>query len=229
MPAFNEQKSIGSVVLFAKKYVDEVIVVDDGSTDRTSEIATLAGAKVKRLPFNEGKGAALKVGFEGASRADIIITLDGDGQHDPEEIPKLMEPIIKGESDFVIGSRYINGNRRNTPLYRRAGQILFDWITNKICRLHIRDTQSGFRAFSKYAVPVFSFRQKGMVIESEMLMDASRAYLRINEVEIAVKYVEDKLTLNLILKGLNILSGLIFLAFNPFKTGGLFHDNNWNY
>ena len=215
------------MVLLAKKYVDEVIVIDDGSKDRTSEMAKLAGANVKRHPFNKGKGAALKSGFEAARRADIIITLDGDGQHDPDEIPKLLEPIMKGVSDFVIGSRYINGNRKNTPLYRRTGQILFDWITNKICGLHIKDTQSGFRAFSKYAVPVFSFRQKGMAIESEMLMDASRGYLRINEVEIAVKYFEDKLTLNLILKGLKILSDLIFIALNPFRHGGLFHGNNW--
>ena len=215
------------MVLLAKKYVDEVIVIDDGSKDRTSEMAKLAGANVKRHPFNKGKGAALKSGFEAARRADIIITLDGDGQHDPDEIPKLLEPIMKGVSDFIIGSRYINGDRKNTPLYRRAGQTVLDWITNKICGLHIKDTQSGFRAFSKYAVPVFSFRQKGMTIESEMLMDASIAYLRINEVEIAVKYFEDKLTLNLILKGLKILSDLIFIALNPFRQGGLFHGNNW--
>jgi glycosyltransferase involved in cell wall biosynthesis len=210
-----------------KKYVDEVIVIDDGSEDHTSKIANLAGAKVIRHQFNEGKGAALKSGFEAARRADIIITLDGEGQHDPDEIPKLMEPIMKGESDFVIGSRYINGNRKNTPLYRRAGQIVLNWITNKISGLHIKDTQSGFRAFSKNAVPVFSFRQKGMAIESEMLIEASRAYLMINEVEIATKYFEDKLTLNLILKGLNILSVLILMVFNPFRPGGLFHDNNW--
>jgi glycosyltransferase involved in cell wall biosynthesis len=156
--------------LLAKKYVDEVIVVDDGSIDRTSEIAKLAGASVKRHQFNEGKGAALKSGFEASRRADIIITLDGDGQHDPDEIPKLLGPIMNGVGDFVIGSRYIKGNRGNTPLYRRAGQILFDWITNKICGLQIKDTQSGFRAFSKHAVPLFSFRQKGMTIESEMLI-----------------------------------------------------------
>ncbi len=215
------------MVLLTKKYVDEVIVIDDGSKDHTSEIANLAGAKVIRHPFNKGKGAALKSGFGAARRADIIITLDGDGQHDPDEIPKLMEPIMKGESDFVIGVRYINGNRKNTPLYRRAGQIVLDRITNKISGLHIKDTQSGFRAFSKNPVPVFSFRQKGMAVESDMLIDASRAYLMINEVEIATKYFEDKLTLNLILKGLNILFSLIFIALNPFRPGGLFLDNNW--
>jgi len=148
IPAYNEQKNIGSVVLLAKKYADEVIVVENGSIDRTSEIAKLAGASVKRHQFNEGKGAALK---------------------------------------------------------------------------------SGFRVFSKHAVPLFSFRQKGKTIESEMLIDASRNYLRINEVEIVVKYFEDKLTLNLFFKGLNILYDLIFIALNPFRAGGLFHDVHWNY
>jgi len=109
IPAYNEELTVGSVVALARKYGD-VLVVDDGSTDRTSEIAQRAGAVVIRHPVNRGKGAALKTGFEYAlSREyEVVVTLDADGQHNPDEIPLLMEPIIRGEADLVIGSRYLN-------------------------------------------------------------------------------------------------------------------------
>ena len=113
IPAYNEELTIGSVVALAKKYGD-VLVVDDGSGDRTSEIAREAGAIVIRHNTNMGKGAALKTGFEYAlSREyEIVVTLDADGQHNPDEIPLLMEPIIRGEADLVIGSRYLNAMLR---------------------------------------------------------------------------------------------------------------------
>ncbi len=140
------------------------------------------------MPFNKGKGAALKSGFGAARRADIIITLDGDGQHDPDEIPKHIAPILAGKADMVNGNRYLNGNGKNTPAYRRMGQNVLDRVTNFNSGLAITDTQSGFRAFAAHTAPVFGFRSKGLAIESEMLADAAKAGLRIKEVEIGVRY-----------------------------------------
>ncbi|EHR79127.1 glycosyl transferase [Thermococcus litoralis DSM 5473] len=109
IPAYNEELTIGSVVALAKKYGD-VLVVDDGSKDRTSEIAQKAGAIVIRHEVNKGKGAALKTGFGYAlaNGYDVIVTIDADGQHNPDEIPLLLKPILEGEADLVIGSRYLN-------------------------------------------------------------------------------------------------------------------------
>ena len=170
------------------KFVDRVVVVDDGSLDRTAEVATLAGAEVLRHPRNMGKGAALQTGFEYANGVDIIVTIDSDGQHHPEEIPKLVAPIIAGDADIVIGSRYINGNKTSTPKYRRAGQVVLDKVTNLDSGLSITDTQSGFRAFAGHTVDAFRFNENGLAIESEMLVDASNAGFRIREVEIGVRY-----------------------------------------
>ncbi|WP_369425456.1 glycosyltransferase family 2 protein, partial [Methanothrix sp.] len=146
LPAFNEETSIGSVVLLTRMYVDRVIVVDDGSSDRTAEVARLAGAEVIRHPTNMGKGAALRTGFMAAEGADVIVTLDSDGQHDPADIPRLIQPVLHGEADMVNGSRYLRGNRKDTPLYRRVGQRVLDMATNLDSGLRVTDSQSGFRA-----------------------------------------------------------------------------------
>lgn len=205
LPAYNEEISIGSVILRARQHADRVIVIDDGSSDATAEVARLAGAGVIRHPENRGKGAALKTGFEAAIGADIIVTLDSDGQHNPEEIPKLVAPILKGEADIVNGSRYLNGKDRNTPFYRRIGQIVLDKVTNMNSGLAITDTQSGFRAFAAHIVPVFKFRRSGFGIESEMLADAAKAGLRIKEVEIGVRYDVDCSTENPVSHGIKVL------------------------
>lgn len=209
MPAYNEEVSLGSIVLTTKKYVDNVIVVDDGSTDNTVEIAALAGAEVISHPSNKGKGAALKTGFEAARVSEIIVTIDSDGQHNPEEIPKLITPIINGEADVVNGSRYINGNKKDTPSYRRVGQTVLDKATNLNSGLDITDSQSGFRAFARHAVPAFRFSCSDFGIESEMLMDASNAGLRIKEVEISVRYDVDGSTKNPVTHGVGVLMRVI--------------------
>ncbi len=207
LPAFNEEISIGSVVLHARQHADHVVVIDDGSTDRTVEMARLAAAEVLRHHRNMGKGAALKTGFEYAQQtgAEIIITMDSDGQHNPEDIPKLVAPILQGEADMVNGSRYINGNGKNTPFYRRVGQNVLDKATNFNTGLRITDTQSGFRAFAKHTIPAFRFESKGLAIESEMLMDAAKAELKVKEVEIEVRYDVDGSSENPVSHGLKIL------------------------
>jgi glycosyltransferase involved in cell wall biosynthesis len=208
IPAFNEEVAIGSVVLLTGEHVDEVIVVDDGSADRTAHVAEMAGARVIRHHRNLGKGAALKTGFEAAD-ADVIVTLDADAQHNPAEIPKLVEPILRGEADVVNGSRYLHGRDENTPRYRRVGQKILDRATNISTGLEITDTQSGFRAFSSASIPHFRFRDPGFVVESEMLADAAEAGLRIVEVEVGVRYDVDGSTRNPISHGVSVLLRII--------------------
>jgi len=188
IPAYNEQVSIGSIVLKTKIYVDRVIVVDDGSTDRTAEIAVLAGAELIKHKTNMGKGRALKTGFEVAKDSKIIVTLDGDGQHETGEIPILLKPIINGEADVVNGSRYLKSDEKNTPAYRRVGQNVLDKATNFNAKSNVTDSQSGFRAFARHTIPVFQFREPGYSIESEMIAEASKAGFKIVEVPIGVRY-----------------------------------------
>ncbi|AKB61536.1 dolichyl-phosphate mannose synthase [Methanosarcina mazei] len=182
-----------------------MIVIDDGSSDRTAEIARKVGAEVIVHETNKGKGIALKNGFEAAEGSDIIVTMDSDGQHNPADIPELVAPIIKGEADIVNGSRYINGLRKSTPRYRRIGQILLDKCTNVNSGLNVTDSQSGFRAFAGYTKDIFRFHSNGMAIESEMLADIGKAGLRVKEVEINVRYDVDCSTINPVKHGLNVL------------------------
>lgn len=209
LPAYNEEVSIGSIVLRTLKYADRVIVIDDGSLDRTAEVAALAGAQVLRHEVNLGKGAALKTGFASLNGDAVIVTIDSDGQHDPADIPRLVDPILKGKADMVNGSRYLGGNKRNTPLYRRVGQKVLDMATNIGCGLSITDTQSGFRAFAGRTKGIFRFDQKGLAIESEMLADAAAAGLRIQEVEIGVRYDVNGSSENPVVHGLRVLVNVL--------------------
>jgi glycosyltransferase involved in cell wall biosynthesis len=186
--AYNEEVSIGSIVLLTKLYADNVIVVDDGSTDRTAEVARKAGAQVIVHEASKGKAESLKVGFNTAADmgADIIVTMDSDGQHNPADIPRLVAPILKGDADMVNGSRYLNYPGKNVPLYRRVGQTLQDTTAKMNFNLKITDTQSGFRAYAASTKDVFRFSGKKTAIENEMLADAGRSGLRIKEVEIGV-------------------------------------------
>lgn len=180
------------MVLGARQHALRVIVVDDGSQDKTAELAKLAGAQVLVHPQNMGKGAALKTGFHAARDADIIITMDSDGQHEAGQIPRLLDPLLKGEADVVNGSRYLNGNGdTETPAYRRVGQNVLDTATNISGKINVTDSQSGFRAFAGHSIPVFRFHSHDYTIESEMLIDAAKAGLRIVEVEISATYGEE--------------------------------------
>jgi len=189
LPAYNEEIAIGSIVLRARKHVEKVIVVDDGSSDATSKVAELAGAEVVRHETNMGKGAALRDAFQRAIElnADVLVILDADGQHNPDEIPRLVAPIQKGEADVVIGSRFLEG-KHSVPKYRRIGQEVLTFMTNLIAKTKITDSQSGFRAFSKKATESLEFKEVGISIESQMLHSASNSKLRIKEVPISCEY-----------------------------------------
>lgn len=206
IPAFNEEIAIGSIILRTLQYVNMVLIVDDGSSDKTSEVAKLAGAEVITHVNNLGKGEALKSGFQAISDEwDIIVTIDADGQHNPDEIPKLINPILEEGADLVNGSRYMNGPEENTPAYRRVGQQVLDKATNISAGIDVTDSQSGFRAFSNKTLGCFRFEDTGFGIESEMLVDAAEAGLNIVEVPITVRYDVDGSTKGPITHGVGVL------------------------
>lgn len=191
IPAYNEEVAIGTIVLLARRHSDQVIVVSDGSTDRTAEVAGAAGAAVVSHPENRGKGAALKTGFRAALKAgaDIIVCLDGDGQHDPMEIPAVAEPVELGKADIAVGSRFISkGGRKSVPKYRRVGLSVLNAATRKAGGAAVMDSQSGFRAFSARALRKIRFSNTGMAVESEMLVRAGEEGLSVVEVPITVRY-----------------------------------------
>jgi glycosyltransferase involved in cell wall biosynthesis len=213
IPCYNEEVAIGSLVLRASQYADQVVVLDDGSTDKTAEVARFAGARVLVHDVNMGKGAALRDLFQYATQHgfDIIVIIDGDGQHNPDDIPKLVEPLIRDEADVVNGSRYLNGGAGNTPRYRRFGQVVLDRIIH--WRLNggvtFTDTQSGFRAFSIKTAPFFKFNSDTLTIDSEMLMDAANAQLRIKEVDVGVRYDVGRSSEHPVSHGLQVVTGVL--------------------
>jgi glycosyltransferase involved in cell wall biosynthesis len=188
IPAYNEEKSIARVILGTERVVDKVIVVDDGSRDYTSPIARRLGVAVLVNDRNEGKGAALRTGIEYAKNQigfDILVTLDADLQHDPADIPKVLEPIVQGNADMVVGVRPMDPSVM--PRNRIAGNKLFDAMSNK-SKEKIRDTQSGFRAYTADSLSKIRFVENGLAIESQTFIDAVNAGLRIKEVPISTTY-----------------------------------------
>ncbi len=213
IPAFNEGLTIGSVVLGAKKHVSKVIVVDDGSTDRTSEIAALAGADVITLNENHGKAYAVKRGFAEISdkNTSVAVIIDADGQHDTEEIDKVIDPIVKGEADLVIGSRLIEDDH-GIPFYRRIGQQMLNKATNLGSQKKVTDTQSGFRAVSATGINNMDFSSDGYGLESSMIFHFASRGLRIAEVPISVNYkVPHKHKQNSVTMGFGLMNHLITL------------------
>ena len=215
LPAYNEEIAIGSMVVLSLNYADEVIVIDDGSSDRTAQISEIAGATVLRHQSNKGKGVALKTGFDYASGYDIIVTIDADGQHNPSEIPNIIKPIEDNIADIVNGSRYLNGHDTSTPRYRRIGQTVLDTATNIAADVKLTDSQSGFRAFSNDSIKYFEFKPDGFGIESDMLIEASQNNLRIVEVPISVRYDVQTTRENPVIQGLSVLMRILeIMRFN---------------
>ncbi len=188
IPTYNEERTISDIIKRSLIQVDKVIVCDDGSNDDTSQKAKDAGATVIRHEKNLGKGAALKSLFKHAKEigADIVVTIDGDGQFLPEEIGKLIQPILNNDSDIVIGYRFHDSTE--IPSYRKAGNKILDKITNMAAELPFRDTQSGFRAYSKKALESIKFSSDGFGADSEILVNASQKGLKISEVKVSVIY-----------------------------------------
>ena len=202
IPAYNEEKHIGDVVRETKKFVDEVIVVDDSSKDNTEKFAMGAGAVVLRHVINLQKGGALKTGCEAAITlgADIIITLDGDGQHDPNEIFSLLRKLKK--YDLVIGARKFN---KNMPLNSRVGNRFLTWLSQLLFRNKITDSQTGYRAFNANIYPKITWESTDYGIETEMIKNISKHNISHAEVEVKTIYNDNY-------KGTTPFDGLKILA-----------------
>ena len=194
IPAFNEEKNISRVILDAKKFADEVIVCDDGSNDHTSKVAERLGAAVIKHGSNLGYGAALQSLFKNARSlsADVFITIDGDGQHDPQEIPRLIKPIVDGDCDVVVGSRFIDKNGTvEMPRYRQFGVKVITKLVNGSAKNGVSDAQSGFRAYNARALECLSLSEMGMGASIELLMELKKFGLKFCEVPISCKYKDE--------------------------------------
>jgi len=191
IPAFNEEHTIAGVVLKAQRYAHKVLVCDDGSTDMTGEIAESLGAEVIRHERNLGYGAALRSLFNRAREvgADVLVTLDADGQHDPCEIPNVVEAVVDGGADIAIGSRFAEEHlARGMPWYRRAGVKLITRLTNDVAKYGVRDAQSGFRAYGRRALETLGLTENGMGASVEVLLETRRLGLRVREVPASCRY-----------------------------------------
>ena len=229
IPAFNEEQAIARVILEAQKFASVVVVCDDGSTDMTGKIAERLGAHVVRHEYNLGYGAAIKSLFKRALEldADVLVTLDADGQHDPNEIPAVVAPIVHDKADVVIGSRFVRGNETGEmPFYRRVGARLITKIVNGSAKNGVRDAQSGFRAYNRSALERLRVFEEGMGASVEILLGASKQNLRICEVPSSCKYSNGKVatsTKNPLSHGMGVVMSIvrIIVEEKPLKVLGI--------
>ena len=189
IPAFNEEKNIGSIITNLKKKYEHVLVCDDGSSDSTAIVASDMGANVVKHSKNLGYGAAIKTIFNEAKKTDcdILVTFDADGQHQISEIDDILQPIIQNTADIVIGSRFL-GKTKNLPKYRKFGIKTITGLTNIMTGSSISDSQSGFRSYSQKVLQGISPIESGMGISTEILIKATKKKMRITEIPITISY-----------------------------------------
>jgi len=214
IPAYNEEKTIARVVLLAQKSADIVVVCDDGSKDLTADIARKLGAVVVKHEKNMGYGAAIQTLFEKARalNADLLLTLDADGQHDAREIPKLIQPLMESKADVVVGSRFLHPNN-SVPFYRRFGiKVLTKMTTGSGENGRLTDAQCGFRAYNRKAIESLVLDEDGMGISAESLLKIRALGLVVTEVPVNVRYKDLETSSQSPLKhGFGVLSTIIKL------------------
>ena len=192
IPAYNEEQNIEQAIKDIKPHVNEVVVIDDGSRDATAQAAKSAGAYVLTHRINRGQGAALRTGTCFAVDpldADIVVHYDADGQHVAQEIDQMVNPIILGAADVVLGSRFLD-KKSNVPFFRKLvlkGGIIFTRLTSG---LKITDTHNGFRAFSRAAAEKINITQDRMAHASEIFDEIVRHKLKFCEVPVTIRYTE---------------------------------------
>lgn len=191
IPVFNEEETVGNIVTRTKNTLEkmgveyEVLVVDDGSQDNSAKVAEQQKVTVLRVT-HQGKGFALRTGFKFAN-GKIVITLDADGSHKPEEIPLVLKSLIEDEADFVVGSRFskFEGNKFKIPKINRTGNRLFNNITRYLTGVNVSDSQSGFRAIRASLIKRMKLKSRSYEVESEMLVKALRLNARVKETAIS--------------------------------------------
>jgi len=206
IPAYNEEKAIGDIVKQSLQYSDKIIVCDDGSTDNTAKIARENGAQVILHKKNEGYGAAIITLFDFARKenADVVVTIDGDGQHNPDQIPLLISTLQENNVDIVIGSRFLDKNS-STPGYRKSGIKIITSAANFATDFKVSDSQSGFRAYSKRAIESIHPTETGMAVSTEILLKISNKGLSLAEVPISISYGKNTSTENPVPHGIAVL------------------------
>lgn len=211
IPAYNEEKNIGALILKLRKITDHIIVCNDGSSDMTGEIAEKLGAIVVNHPKNLGYGAGIRSIFLKAREmnSDILVTFDADGQHRIEDIQRVIEPIIKNESDVVIGSRFLKEKDSKVPEYRKFGIKVITRLTNASINENLTDSQSGFRAYNKKVLSDVTPSDLGMGVSTEILIKASKKEFKIVEVPIVILYEGDTSTHNPVSHGASVLLSTI--------------------
>lgn len=227
IPAYNEEKNIAKVLIGIQEHVDQIIVCDDGSADMTGKIAEKLGAVVVRHTRNLGYGAALRSLFEKAidMQADIIVTLDSDGQHNPDDVSAVIQPIIDNKADIVIGSRFMQEHSEGDPTsnYRRFGIKTITKLANIVTQASLTDSQSGFRAYNKKAINTIQVTEQGMGASTEIIFKAQSAKLVMAEVPISVTYGKDTSTHNSVYHATDvIISTLKFVSIDhPLRFYGI--------
>ena len=197
VPARNEEGAIGGVMAELKAFDQhlDIVVIDDGSTDETAAVAAAAGAYVVTLPFNLGIGAAVQTGFKFAldNGYELAVRLDGDGQHDPGELPKLLEPLARGEADIVVGSRFARvagadgANEHRPVLARRLGIVFFARLVSLLTRQRVTDTTSGFQALNARGIAIFAADYPHDYPEVEATVMVYKHRLRLVEVPVRMR------------------------------------------
>ena len=211
IPAFNEEKNIAGIISKLKRTTKDIIVCNDGSTDLTAEIAEEMGALVINHEKNLGYGGAIRSIFLKAKdlNGDVLVTFDADGQHRIEDIDKVINPILEGRSDIVIGSRFLDDNEKEVPQYRKVGIKVITKITNATLKKDLTDSQSGFRAYSKQVLNEIRPSESGMGVSTEILIKASSKNLKISEVPIKILYGENSSTHNPVVHGSSVIFSTI--------------------
>jgi glycosyltransferase involved in cell wall biosynthesis len=191
VPALNEEGAIGAVIDEIRAFDGsfDIVVIDDGSADRTGEVARARGAHVLRLPFNLGIGGAVQTGFRFAfeNGYGLAVRVDGDGQHDPSELPKIVQPVLAGEADICVGSRFAGERSYRSSRSRRAGIHLLAWIVSRIIGQRVTDTTSGFQALNRRGIALFAADYPHDYPEVEATVMVAKHQLRLVEVPVTMR------------------------------------------
>ena len=206
IPAYNEEKNIAKIIVQLKKVADQILVCDDGSTDSTSEIAESLGAIVIKHPKNLGYGSAIRSIFLKSREinAEVLVTIDADGQHKIEDVKKVIKPIVDGQADISIGSRFLEEGD-NAPKYRKLGINIITKVTNSSLSEKITDAQSGFRAYNNKVLQSLTPSDSGMGISTEILIKSSNLGLKIAEVPTEIQYEGETSSQNPVSHGTEVL------------------------